>query len=241
LQREKQPAVGLCFTLQINSVEPPEVPSMEHHKQPSRKTDRGQASSAESAPAIHAAPIQPGAAARIWALPTLSGGVWPVWEETRIDEVARLLESERPAVLCQPGSDERQTLSAAHTATARALRARGQDALFSFLQRMVISGALLLAGVLAWRVPGELRVLDSLFLLGGLGYAAYVCARPAPTRCAGTTTRWTRAGCWRAAKRFLQTCVSGWRKLCACARLCRATSAGSRLTPSCWTPTPTAS
>jgi len=117
-------------------------------------------------------------AARLWALPTADKSIWPVWEIPRLEAIAESLEASPPQILAaEKGANGEQILAEAAAVTERSLRSRGHEAAFAFLQRMVICGALLIAGFFAWRLPGALKFLDTIFIGGSIGYFLYVIGR----------------------------------------------------------------
>jgi len=113
----------------------------------------------------------------LWALPSSGGGVWPVWEDARLDAIAKGLEAAPPLIQTADAANSEHVIASSSESTDRALRDKVQNAAYAFIQRLVICGALFIAGFAAWKLPGALKFLDTIFIGGSIGYFLYVIGR----------------------------------------------------------------
>lgn len=152
-------------------VSPPEEDAA--HEEPAKAE-----SHANSSPGRQRFETQP-PGARIWALPTYDGEVLAVVEDGKAEALAPLVETQPPVIVCAEGNagDYQELVECASRAVDTTLRDRVHDSAFSFLKRTLVSGACLVAGLFALRIPGKFRIFDELMIVGSFGYLCYAVAR----------------------------------------------------------------
>lgn len=109
---------------------------------------------------------------RFWALPDSNLGWW-ILRENDVG-VAGLING-RPTIFTPSINDEEKKSAAVRCRELVTSRLRDvfHDDLFNLLKRGLLGGVLVLGGLFGLRLPGELKFLDLMLLLGALGYSAY--------------------------------------------------------------------
>lgn len=111
---------------------------------------------------------------RVWLLPALKGGVWPVAAVTDPIKTAERLAEGPPVVLHAAGTvPDNVVLQRARQDPAGLVTSARDEAWFRLAKHVLLGGIWVLIGLAGLRIPGVFRFFDEVLLLLGLGYLGY--------------------------------------------------------------------
>ena len=120
--------------------------------------------------------------AKFWLLPLGNDDAWAISEIEDPKELARKLEhvDQSPPIVYSVDvkpEEKPHALGYARECAKSKFRERLHATLFSFATRMLIGMGWVLAALVGLKIPGAIKIIDQLLLVGGIGFLGYTVVR----------------------------------------------------------------